>query len=46
MKVAFIEQPNVNFSLSLIGGDIDLLPGVKVGPCDCIPVLKAPGSRA
>ena len=29
MKVAFVEQPSVKFQLKLVGGDIDLLPGVK-----------------
>ena len=29
LKVAFVSQPEVQFSLSLIGGDIDMLPGVK-----------------
>lgn len=29
MKVAFVEQPSVKFQLKLIGGDIDMLPGVK-----------------
>ena len=29
LKVAFVEQPDVRFSLSLIGGDIDLIPGVS-----------------
>jgi hypothetical protein len=29
LKVAFVEQPDVRFGLSLVGGDIDLIIGVK-----------------
>tara|TARA_B110000240_G_scaffold177195_1_gene205635 strand:+ start:1049 stop:3310 length:2262 start_codon:yes stop_codon:yes gene_type:complete len=29
MKIAFVEQPLVDFSLSLVGGDIEMFPGVK-----------------
>ena len=36
LKVAFVEQPDVRFSLSLIGGDIDLIPGVSEAITDII----------
>ena len=29
MKVAFVDQPQVDFALSLVGGDIEMFPGVK-----------------
>ena len=29
MKFAFVDQPRVDFALSLVGGDIEMIPGVK-----------------
>ena len=29
MKFAFVDQPRVDFALSLVGGDIEMIPGLK-----------------
>lgn len=36
LKVSFVEQPDVRFALSLVGGDIDLIPGVSDAITDII----------
>ena len=37
LKVAFVDQPDVRFGLSLVGGDIDLIPGAsEAGLYKCV----------